>query len=214
MSSHPWPLYDLVIRTPRIELRLPTEDELLALIPVIDSGVHPPDEMPFSNAWTRIESPQRERNMLQWHWSQRASWKPERWTLLLAVFVDGIPVGAQDIGARGFAIRRGVSSGSWVGQQWQGDGIGTEMREAVLHLAFAGLDAQFAASDYFVDNAASARVSAKAGYRLNGIDYWESEGVRRCIQRVIIEREEWQQRRRSDIELDGLEPCLELFGAR
>jgi hypothetical protein len=34
-----WPLFDLVVHTPRIELRLPSDDDFAPLIEVIDRGV-------------------------------------------------------------------------------------------------------------------------------------------------------------------------------
>jgi len=47
---------------------------------------------------------------------------------------------------------------------------GTEMRAAVLHLAFDGLGAREAHSASFEDNPASQRVSLANGYQSNGGD--------------------------------------------
>ena len=46
------PLYDLRLRTPRLELRLGGHDELVALGRVAEGGIHPPEEMPFAIAWS------------------------------------------------------------------------------------------------------------------------------------------------------------------
>src|SRR5205823_7610891 len=46
------PLFDLRLRTPRLELRLPTRPELEELRELARDGVHPADEMPFAVAWT------------------------------------------------------------------------------------------------------------------------------------------------------------------
>jgi hypothetical protein len=46
------PLFALRLRTPRVELRLPTEDELAQLARVAEQGIHPPEEMPFLVPWT------------------------------------------------------------------------------------------------------------------------------------------------------------------
>jgi RimJ/RimL family protein N-acetyltransferase len=43
------------------------------------------------------------------------------------------------VSGRDFAVLREVHTGSWLGQRYQGQGLGTEMRSAVLHLGFAGL---------------------------------------------------------------------------
>jgi len=77
-------------------------------------------------------------------------------------------MGVQDVTARDFAVRKTVVTGSWLGRAYQGRGYGTEMRAAVLTLAFDGLGADRAESGYFTGNAQSAGVSAKLGYVDNG----------------------------------------------
>ncbi len=47
-----WPLFGLRLRSARLELRLPTDDDLLELLDVAKSGIHPPGEMPFGAAWS------------------------------------------------------------------------------------------------------------------------------------------------------------------
>lgn len=89
MDGHPWPLYDLRIRTERLELRLPTEDELVELLGLAVSGIHDPAEMPFGFAWTDQESPQPEPSFMQYHWSRRGTFGPEGWTLDLGVWLEG-----------------------------------------------------------------------------------------------------------------------------
>ncbi len=206
-----WPLFDLAVRTPRLELRLPREDEFAALVDVIDQGVHDPGTMPFSVPWTDVEPVARARAAAQWLWKQRAEWTPESWTFTAGVFVGGRPVGMQDLRAGHFAATRSVDSGSWLGRAWQGQGIGREMREAILHLAFAGLGALEALSGAFDDNVASIATSRAVGYEENG----EARGHRRDgagrTVRFRMSRELWERRRRHDIEILGLEPCLDMF---
>jgi GNAT superfamily N-acetyltransferase len=59
---------------------------------------------------------------------------------------DGVVVGSQGVGGRDFAVLREVHTGSWLERRYQGQGIGTQMRAAVLALAFDGLEAQSAVS--------------------------------------------------------------------
>ena len=47
--GHPWPLFDLRLRTPRLELRLPTDDDLLALA----AGLFGERELP-PTAWATV----------------------------------------------------------------------------------------------------------------------------------------------------------------
>jgi RimJ/RimL family protein N-acetyltransferase len=209
-----WPLFGLRIVTPRLEIRLPTDDDLPGLLEEIIFGVHDPESTPFSHAWTDVASPQRERDSLQWWWRQRAQWSPANWNFSGAVFVDGKPVGVQDLIADNFFVLRAVSTGSWLGLRHQGQGIGKEMRAAILHLAFGGLGAIEANSGAWHDNPRSRGVSDALGYELNGA----SLGLRRdkpdTMINLRLSRDIWETRRRDDIEIIGLEACLELFGAR
>ena len=211
--THPyWPLFDLRIRTPRLEIRLPTDEELVALVAVADEGIHDPSTMPFAIAWTDRPSPQRQRESLQWYWGRRAGWRPEDWSLTGGVFVDGRPVGVQDLSAKEFGRLGSVSTGSWLSRVWQGQGLGKEMRAAVLHLAFAGLGAHEALSGAFFDNAASMATSRSLGYVENGEHRQLRRGRPDRMLDLRLDRSVWARTRRTDIEIEGLDGCLEMFG--
>ncbi len=206
-----WPLFDLVVRTPRLELRLPREEEFAHLVELADRGVHDPETMPFFVPWTDLEPARRARETAQWLWGHRANWSADKWTFTTAAYVDGRPVGMQDMGAERFRTVRSVETGSWLGQAHQGQGLGREMREAMLHLAFAGLGAEEALSGAFEDNVSSLATSRAVGYQENG----EARGPRRDgsarTVRFRMGRVAWESRRRDDIEILGLEGCLNLF---
>ena len=148
----PWPLFDLKIETPRIVLRYPTDDLLAGVTAAAVAGVHPPNEMPFFVPWTRKPPGEFERGICQFIWSRRATHTVDNWGLPFIVIEDGTPIGIQELFATDYPALRVVESGSWLTEQAQGHGIGKEMRAAVLHLAFAGLDATEAISASFVDN--------------------------------------------------------------
>ncbi len=211
---HPyWPLFDLRVRTPRLELRLPTEAEELRLAALAARGIHPPEAMPFGIPWTDAPSPELERGALQWWWRQRAEWRPQRWWFTGAVFVAGEPVGVQDLWGVEFASLGTVETGSWLGRAHQGQGLGREMRAAILHLAFAGLGAVEALSGAWLDNAASLAVSRQLGYVENGEAWRLRRGRPARHQGLRLERAAWERQRRPDITIEGLEPCRSLFGA-
>ena len=211
--GHPlWPLFDLRVRVADLELRLPTDEDLLELAAIASEGIHPPDEMPFAVAWTDAPSPAFERGFVQYHWSTRASWQPTNWTLELAVAREGALVGIQGMGARDFAVLRTVATGSWLGRAFQRQGIGRLMRQAVLGFAFDRLGAEVATSGAFLDNVASIRVSEAVGYERNGIDRVAPRGDARDVQRYRITKEQWQISKHPEVEVVGLEGCLELFG--
>jgi hypothetical protein len=115
-----WPLFGLRLRTERLVLRLPTDDHLVHLMALARAGIHPPDEMPFGVAWSTIPSPAFERSFMQYHWSMRGLWSPTKWSLNLVTLLDGDPIGSQGIDAEAFAVHRTVSTGSWLGQAFQG----------------------------------------------------------------------------------------------
>jgi len=211
-GGHPfWPLFDLVVRTPRLEIRLPREEEFGALLAVIAEGIHAPAMMPFTTPFTDRPSPERERESAQWWWRQRAEWSAEKWNLTGAVFVDGQVVGVQDINAEHFAVLRTAHTGSWLGLAHQGQGLGKEMRQAILHLAFAGLGALEAHSGAFFDNAPSLATSRSVGYEPNGeMLAPRRDGAARMLN-VRIDRATWEERRRDDIEIVGLEECRDMF---
>lgn len=209
--AHPWPLFDLRLRTPRLELRLPTDDDLLALVRVARDGVAEEARPVFLVPWHELPSPAFERQFLLHRWARRGTWSPDDWSLALVALADGERIGIQEIVARSFRVRRSVASGSWVGRAFQGRGYGTEMRAAILALAFDGLGAEYATSGYLEGNVASARVSKKLGYRANGEEVYAVAGRAVVEHRLRLSRAEWR-RDLVPVAIEGLEPCLPLFG--
>jgi RimJ/RimL family protein N-acetyltransferase len=207
-----WPLFQLRLQTPRLELRLPTDSDLADLADLAAAGVHDPDDQPFAVPWTDASPAERARSTIQYNWSQRAAWQPQKWSLDLVVLHDGIVVGTQGMSATDFAVVREVATGSWLGQAHHGQGIGTEMRVAVLHLAFAGLGALYATSGAFTDNLASLGVSRKLGYTDDGIDRQVRRGQPVTTRRLRLDLQTWQANRRVPVTIVGLEPCLPMFG--
>jgi RimJ/RimL family protein N-acetyltransferase len=119
----------------------------------------------------------------------------------------------QDVGAKEFSTRRQVSSGSWIGLEYQGKGIGREMRAAMLHFAFEGLGAELAHSGFISTNTTSRRVSEALGYVPNGFCYEQIRGELVRVESVVLERSVWESHRRDDIEIVGLDGCRDMFGA-
>jgi RimJ/RimL family protein N-acetyltransferase len=208
-----WPLAGLVVRTPCLELRYPSDELVVESVELARLGVHGPGPCPFGVAWEELPSPDMERSALQHHWGLRASLRPDDWALGLVTVVDGEVVGSQSIQAKDFARRKVVDTGSWLGRAHQGRGIGTEMRAAVLHLAFAALGAERAESGAWEDNASSLTVSRRLGYVENGDEVrMRHGGGRERMVRLVLERAAWERHRRDDIEVLGLEPCLVALG--
>lgn len=216
--SHPlWPLYDLRLTTRdpnlgELLLRLPEEAELPAFVDLASRGIHPSDEMPFSIPWTDLPSPQRERSSYQFYMGTRATWSVASWVLTLGLWVNGEPAGFQDLRAQDFPKFRTVATGSWLGREFQGRGIGRLMRQMVLALAFDNLGAEVAETEAFLDNPASNRVSLAVGYRPNGFGRLPRRDGIAEAQRFRMTLEDWRSRRRPIVTVEGLDGCREMFG--
>jgi RimJ/RimL family protein N-acetyltransferase len=201
------PVFALRLRTPRLELRLPTDEELVELFHVAEGGIHPPEEMPFEFPWTDTLA---EDTFLAFHTDARERWSPDRWACNFATFLDGRVIGTQSMEAESFAAERKVQTGSWLGQAFQRRGFGSEQRAAVLELAFSGLGARTAVSGALVHNVASQRVSQKLGYRQTGTRELAPRGEPVVHLDYRMEREDW--RCPIPVEIEGLEAALPLFG--
>ncbi len=206
------PLHGLRLRTERLELRLGDRAELEALALAARAGIHPADEMPFAVPWTDASgSPSFVEDFVAFHEQALATWTTERWTLNLLALDDGAPIGIQSLSATGFGVDRTVGTGSWLGAASQGRGLGTEMRAAVLELAFARLGARTARSGWLESGAAqSASVSAKLGYREVGTHVEQPRGEPVMHHDLVLEHDEWTCP--FAVEIVGDEPCLPLFG--
>ena len=212
MLADHFPLLGLRLTTPRLELRLPSSEELAHLADLAAAGIHDPDASPFLVPWTDAPPDEAARSVVQYHWRQLGAWTPQDWSLDLTVLHAGTVVGQQGIAAHELSITRQVRTGSWLGRRHQGQGIGTEMRAAVLHLAFAGLDAEEAVSGALEHNLASLGVSRKLGYQPDGHKRHALRGAMTVEHRLCLTRSDWERHRTVRVSIEGLAPCLPLMG--
>ena len=145
------------------------------------------------------------------HWGARSRLTPSDWNVNFLVRHQDRVIGTQGLSAKNFAITQEVSSGSWLGSAHQRLGFGTEMRAAVLLLAFDHLGATTARSGAYVDNPASLRVSERLGYRADGASTWARRGVPATEIRLVLAaarfvRPDWT------LEVTGLDGCRQLLG--
>ncbi len=208
----PWPLRHLVLRTPRLTLRPDDDEGLYELAALALRGVHPPQEMPFFFPWTDQAPDDLVRGTVQHHWGVRSRLTTSDWNVNFLVRHDDRVIGTQGLSAKAFPITLEVSSGSWLGAAHQRQGFGTEMRAAVLLLAFDHLGAAIARSGAFTDNPASLRISEKLGYRRDGTNTHARRGTAATEIRLALEppyfiRPEWK------LTVDGLDGCRQSLGA-
>jgi RimJ/RimL family protein N-acetyltransferase len=199
-----YPVLGLRITAGPLGLRGISDEDIAALADLACRGVHPPERMPFSTPWTDAPAADLPLRFAQYHWSTRASFTRESWSLQLITTWEGVVVGTQGFFTHDYLVTHSGETGSWLGQAHQGHGIGTAMRRAMCAFLFDCLDAQEITSGAFV-------VSMKVGYRPNG--------ERRMVRRP----DEWQVNqglvltpetfvRGPEITVEGLEPVRRLVG--
>ncbi|GAA4023546.1 hypothetical protein GCM10022631_42870 [Deinococcus rubellus] len=208
MSTNLYPPLNLKVITPRLELHGATDELLAQLLPVVRGGVVAGQPYPFDDPMSLYEdNPVRERKWLQAIWRGRGNVHPESWRLYFVILLGEQAVGMQDLIGVNFDTCQTVTSFSWLAPSVRQQGLGREMRAAILHLAFEGFGAAEAASEAFFDNLASNRVSESMGYQPNGSDWATRRGEPAVLNRWRLKRDDWAPNRRSDIELIGAEEC-------
>lgn len=214
MDPADWPLFALRLRTARIEMRLPTDDDLGELVAVMREGVlEDAGPYPFAGPWILADEPQRSWSALQFNWRSRADFTPERFHLSFITVVEGRIAGVQGLMADQFPRLRQISSGSWLGREWQGKGYGREMRAAMLTFAFEALGAEVALSEARIGNSRSIAVSRALGYRDNGtvrMGFGADETDESLNFR--LDRADWETRHDwPAVTIEGWDTCAPMF---
>jgi len=211
--THPyWPLFDLTLTTPDLELRVATEPVLLRLADVM------PDDVDVDPSLPRYGDPDSRMalgaGLFQSYWRAFGTWRPDSWAIPFLVFRGGDLIGMQALEGDDFATLRTVDSFSLLVREARGKGYGKQMRDAVLALAFGPLEAVRAVTSAWHDNHASLGVSKALGYVDNGeVLHRRDDGVDVMVH-LRLSREAWLARSdRPPVDIAGFEPCRPLFGA-
>ncbi|MCJ0904327.1 GNAT family N-acetyltransferase [Rhodococcus sp. ARC_M6] len=169
MTTHPlaplWPPHGVTISCGPLSLESVKDEHLPELDALIRAGIHPAGQMPFVVPWTTGTPDEVSRRFMQYHWSIRGSMTPTAWTFETVIRIDGTIVGCQGLSTRNFPETRTGETGSWIGQEFQGRGLGTLARQSMCTFAFDHLGATRITSTSFADNPASLTVSRKIGYQ-------------------------------------------------
>jgi RimJ/RimL family protein N-acetyltransferase len=209
-----WPMLGVRITVSDIELSWIDDRTALDLGRLAARGIHGMT-LPFSTPWSRGSDVEVARNLYRHHSAIRAAFKPDAWSLDFAARLDHTLIGVQSLEAKDFATTRSAQSGSWIGRDWQGRGIGTLLRVAILAFAFEGLDAQEVTTSAWFDNAASNAVTRKLGYAPNGEETHDREGVAAVLKHYRLDRGTWDARPaelRPHVDIEGLGPVRTWLG--
>src|SRR5512138_905969 len=136
-----YPLLDVRVSTSALELRAATDDLLDELAPAVRDGKTHAEPSPYDDPMSFYETDPdlRVAKWLRSIWRRRGAVEPDFWRLYFVVMVDGRPAGEQTVTGMRFATLGTVTTFSWLSSDFRGRGLGREMREAILHLAFDGL---------------------------------------------------------------------------
>ena len=211
MSRTYWPLFELSLTTPELELRPMTEADLPLLGDLLpDDAELDPDATRF----TALDEPTSRAVVLhQAYWRAYGTWTAEQWRLSFVVRHEGQVVGVQELEGNDFVRLRTVDSSSFLVPGARGRGLGQQMRRAVLGLAFGPLEAQAAITSAWHDNHASLGVSRALGYQPNGeVLHRRGDGVDVMVH-LRLTRAQWDAAGPTgDLTIVGFEPCRSLFG--
>lgn len=194
-------------------MRVLRDEDFPDVLSVVHAGVHAPELMPFSFPWTEFAGADQEKQFLQFHWGQRSSLKPEAWSLELGVWHEGRFVGIQGVATKDFPVMRTGETGSWLGMEFHGRGIGTLMRQAICVLCFDHLGFEEITSAAFTDNQPSQGVSRKVGYRENGRSRFARKGALASMVQLVLTPEDLV-RPPYDVVVEGAADFVDFVQAR
>ncbi|MEJ7755872.1 MAG: GNAT family protein [Nocardioidaceae bacterium] len=211
MSNRYWPMFDIQLSTPELELRHLTEADLASLSNVIPDDA---EQNPSSTTYAGLDARQNRGAVVhQDYWRARGSWRPESWALSFGVFRDGDLLGYQGLEGDDFVKLRTVDSSSFLAAPVRGRGWGKQMRAAVLALAFGPLGARFAITSAWSDNHASLGASRRLGYVDNGITVQQRDGQAGEMVHLRLSRETWMASGWPEqVVVSGMDECLAFFG--
>lgn len=163
------------------------------------AGIHPASYMPFSTPWSQGSSQSVQRNIRHWMTASIEKSNIAKWNLIFGVWRNGVLVGSTNLSGSNYSDDKTVTTGSWLGQDFQGVGTGKLMRAALLQLAFGELGARFATSEVFADNFSSRAVNEQLGYEADGERTVIRKGRPANLKSYRLSHREWLHMANVDI---------------
>ena len=204
-------MFDIRLSTPHLELRHLTEVDLGTLAAILPDDAEQDPSLTSYPALDPVST--RGVRVHQDYWRARGNWRPDSWALSFGAFREGELIGYQGLEGEDFATLRTVDSSSFLIPEVRGQGLGKEMRAAVLALAFGPLDARFTVTSAWSNNYASLGVSRALGYVDNGFAAHRRGEVADEMKSLRLTREQWLRGGWEDqVTVTGVDSCLLFFG--
>lgn len=166
------PLLRISATSGPVTLRVPDQDELLGYVDRLAAGGIDDDRSRSTLAWQPATPAEAASETLAHASAAMTAEAGADWLIPLFVFVDGEPVGRQDLySSDDFEHLRQAKTGSVLLDSHRDRGYGTHARACVLSIAWE-LDIRRCLTEWRSTNAASGRISAKLGYVENGVSWW------------------------------------------
>jgi RimJ/RimL family protein N-acetyltransferase len=203
-------LFNLSIHTPRLFLHVPNGEEIRLLAQITMDGIQDPEKPHYQiENWYTGTLQDKEKYLRDLVHHHMHDWNKNDWQLPLAVVFENHPIGLVTLYAKDFPIARGFGCGYWLGKVYHNQGLGTEMLQAGLTLAFESLQAREAYLGAWSDNAVSLHIMEKLGFIFNG-EYWMvRQGKAVKDKRMRLPKENWK--RPEGITIQFPEECWSLF---
>lgn len=187
-------LLTLSLQTPRLFLHIPNDTEIKQLAQITVDGIQDPERPHYQiENWYSGSLNDRENYLKSLVHNQLYNWNKNDWQLPLVVIWENKPIGLITLYAKDFPITRGFGCGYWLGRTYHNQGLGTEMLEAGLALAFESLNAKEAYLGAWADNVISLHLMEKLGFVFNG-EYWMvRQGQAVKDKRMRLPKENWKK---------------------
>jgi RimJ/RimL family protein N-acetyltransferase len=207
-----WPVFGLQVEAGPLQLRAVRDEDIPGLVELARSGIHAPDEMPFSEPWSTAPAEELATTMAAHYWRVRSQFGVAEWSLEMVARWDGEVVGCQGFHTTNYLVTRSGETGSWLGRRFQGRGIGTLLRQAMCCVAVDHLDAAEVVSAAYLDNPASLSVSRKLGYRPNGQRREQRREAEMAISQKLVLAPQDLLRPEVEVRVSGVDPFRRFVG--
>lgn len=194
----------------------PTDEHVKALADIGDRI----RQQPGSEWWWASSSGGEEFGFPDFHtramqalWQTRAEMRPSFWVIPLVACrkCSDRPLGVVELIGKSFVLTRSIEIGIWVDPREHRSGIGQEISQIALAIAFHEFGAKELRWNAIDENVASIALAEKLGFERDGTSTFVESGKAYPQTRFVL-RDPATVPQREDLSIQGLDLCIELLG--